>query len=173
MTATFIVAVVRAAPGGGNLLPLAVWLVVGLAAIPSTAIWNRIGGRAGAWSAYGWACLLEALGVAVGGLWPNAAGALIAAVLLGGTFMGITALGFAAAHTQSHDQQRRSFARITAAFGVGQIAGPVVAGWLIDRTGSFVAPSLIGAAALMLAAGIAIWTAARLTRADERPRVSS
>ena len=86
--------------------------------------------------------------------------------------MGITALGFAAARPQSHEQQRRSFAGITAAFGAGQIAGAVVAGWLIDRTGDFVAPSLIGAAALVLAAGTAISTAARLARPDEQPSVS-
>ena len=92
------------------------------------------------------------LGVAAGGLWTTPVGALLAAALLGGTFMGITALGFAAARAMAPDDQRRAFALTTAGFGVGQIAGPVMAGLLLDRTGSFAAPSLLAAAALLLAA---------------------
>jgi MFS family permease len=158
ITATFLVAAVRAAPGARVLEP-AVWVLVGLAAMPSTWLWSRIGSRRGALVAYGLACLLEAVGVAAGGVWANAAGAVLAAVLLGGTFMGITALGFAAARTLAPDQQRRSFAVMTAAFGAGQIVGPIAAGWLIDRTGSFLAPSLLGAAALVVGGVLALATA--------------
>ncbi len=46
-------------------------------------------------------------------------------------------------------------ALMTAAFGVGQIVGPTLAGWLFDRTGSFILPSLLAAAALVLAAVLA------------------
>ena len=127
-------------------------VIVGLAALPSTAAWSWAGTRFGPRHAYAAACLLEALGVAAGGLWTTPAGALLAAALLGGTFMGITALGFAAARTLAPDDQRRAFALTTAGFGVGQIAGPVVAGLLLDRTGSFAAPSLLAAGALLLAA---------------------
>jgi len=163
VTATFLVAAVRGATGGRS-LEAAVWIVVGLAAIPSTAIWGRAGRRCGALPAYGLACLMEAAGVAAGGLWPGAAGALLAAVLLGGTFMGITALGFVAARALAPEQQRRSFALMTAAFGAGQIAGPIAAGWLIDRTHSFALPSMIGAAALVAGAAIALQTARQLAR---------
>ena len=52
-----------------------------------------------------------------GGAWPSAAGALLAAVLLGGTFMGLTALGFAAAREMGSIGQARRFAVITAGFG--------------------------------------------------------
>lgn len=155
VTATFLVAAVRSAPNARSLEPV-VWVIVGLAAIPSTAIWGWVGARWGALGAYGLACLLEAFGVAAGGLWATSVGALLAAVLLGGTFMGITALGFAAARALSPERQRRSFALITAGFGVGQMAGPAIAGWLIDRTHSFALPSLIAAAALMVAAVIAV-----------------
>jgi cyanate permease len=41
---------------------------------------------------------------------------------------------------------------VTAAFGVGQIVGPVFAGWIRDMTGSFAVPSLCAAGALVLAA---------------------
>ncbi len=155
ITATFLVAVVRTAPQG-RLLEATVWLVVGLAAAGSTMLWGKVGARYGALRVYGPACLLEALGVAAGGLWPTASGALFAAVLLGGTFMGITALGFAAARTLAPTRQRSAAALITAAFGFGQIIGPVLAGWLLDRMGGFAAPSLLAAGALVVAAGVAI-----------------
>ena len=109
--------------------------------------------------AYALACLLEAIGVAAGGLWSTPAAALIAALLLGGTFMGITALGFAAARSLGAQHQRRSFVVITAGFGLGQIAGPIVAGVLLDRTHSFATPSLLAAGAVAIAAVIAMWMA--------------
>ncbi len=155
VTATFLVAVVRAAPQA-HALEAVVWLVVGLAAAPSTAAWGRIAARTGALRAYALACLLEAVGVAAGGLWSTPAAALLSAFLLGGTFMGITALGFAAARALDPRQQRRSFAVITAGFGLGQIAGPIVAGVLLDRTHSFAAPSMLAAAAVAIAAAIAM-----------------
>ena len=151
VTATFLVAVVRTSPEAQVLEPV-VWLIVGLVALPSTAAWSWAGARFGSRRAYAAACLLEALGVAAGGLWTTPAGALLAAALLGGTFMGITALGFAAARALAPDDQRRAFAVTTAGFGVGQIAGPVMAGLLLDRTGGFVVPSLLTAGALLLAA---------------------
>ncbi len=154
VTATFLVAVVRAAPQA-RALEAVVWLVVGLAAAPSTAVWGRIATRTGPLRAYALACLLEAVGVATGGLWSTPAAALLAAILLGGTFMGITALGFAAARALGPHQQRRSFALITAGFGLGQIAGPIVAGVLLDRTHGFAAPSLLAAGAVAIAAVIA------------------
>ncbi len=155
VTATFLVAVVRAAPQA-HALEAVVWLVVGLAAAPSTAAWGRVAARIGPLRAYALACLLEAVGVAAGGLWSTPAAALLAAILLGGTFMGITALGFAAARALDPRQQRRSFALITAGFGLGQIAGPIVAGVLLDRTHGFAAPSLLAASAVAIAAVIAM-----------------
>ncbi len=159
VTATFLVAVVRAAAQARG-LEAVVWLVVGLAAIPSTAAWGRIASRTSALHAYALACLLEAVGVAAGGLWSTPVAALLAASMLGGTFMGITALGFAAARALDPRQQRRSFALITAGFGLGQIAGPSVAGILLDGTHSFAAPSLLAAAAVTIAAAIAMRLAA-------------
>lgn len=166
VTATFLVAAVRAAPSARS-LETVVWLVVGLAAAPSTAFWMSMSARIGALRAYGLACIMEAIGVAAGGVWPTVSGALAAAVLLGGTFMGITALGFAAAREIAPDRQRQSFALITAAFGVGQIAGPVIAGVLLDRTGSFAPPSLIAAAALGVGSALAIITAQTLSHSPK------
>jgi len=175
VTATFIVVAVRASPELRT-LEGAVWLVVGLAAMPSTALWARVGQRAGVLPAYALACLLAAVGVAAGGLWQTPVGVLLAAALLGGTFMGITALGFTAARALAPEQGRRSSALMTAGFGVGQVAGPLVGGRLLDSTGSFAVPSIIAAVALAVAAAVAGVAARRpgpadtVTRSEREPR---
>jgi MFS family permease len=48
--------------------------------------------------------------------------------------------------------ERRAVAWMTAGFGAGQIAGPVVAGYLADRSGDFFLACLAAAASLALAA---------------------
>ncbi len=69
--------------------------------------------------------------------------------------MGVTALGFVAARTLAPVQTRRFSTLMTAGFGVGQIAGPLVAGWLLGITGSFALPSIITAVVLVSAAALA------------------
>ncbi len=158
VTATFLVAVVRAALQA-RAMEAVVWLVVGLAAAPSIAAWGRMADRTGPLRAYGLACALEAVGVGAGGVWSTPAAAVVSGVLVGGWLIGITALGFAAARGLGAQHQRRSFALITAGFGLGQIAGPIVAGVLLDRTHSFAAPSLLAAGAVAVAAVVAAWMA--------------
>jgi hypothetical protein len=97
--------------------------VVGLTAAPSVALWTWIGGRIGIAPAFALACLLEAAGVAASVLWLTIPGILLAAALLGGTFMGLTALGLIGARRLSQGDPRRTLAVMTAAFGLGQIVG--------------------------------------------------
>jgi MFS family permease len=152
ITATFLVAAVRASPTARPIEPL-IWLAVGLTAIPSAAAWSWVAGRIGARPALGLALLVQATGVAAGGVWPDATGALIAAMLLGVTLVGINALGFAAARDVCPPSGlARAFALLTVAFSMGQVMGPLVAGVLLERTGSFAAPSLLAAAGLAVGA---------------------
>ena len=151
ITATFLVSIVRASPDMRSAEAL-VWLLVGLTAAPSVALWSGLAARIGARTAYSLACVLEAIGVAASVLWPSVAGALLSAVLLGGTFMGLTALGLAEARRLVPGNPRPALALMTAAFGLGQVIGPVLAGALSDRLGSFVLPSLLAVGALLAAA---------------------
>ncbi|MBK8175677.1 MAG: YbfB/YjiJ family MFS transporter [Rhodospirillales bacterium] len=153
ITATFLVAIVRAAPSAAvaALEPL-VWGIVGLAAVPSVAFWGWIARCCGAPAAFALACLAEAVGVAASVLGPSAYAIVLAALLLGGTFMGITAIGLMMARSLAGEDPQRAIAAVTVAFSIGQIIGPAFAGFVHDRTGSFLIPSLVAAAALTGAA---------------------
>jgi predicted MFS family arabinose efflux permease len=151
ITATFLVAIVRASPAARALEPL-IWLVVGLTAAPSVALWGWVGRHIGIARAFAFACVLEAVGVAASVLWLASPGMVLAAALLGGTFVGITALGLVQARRLSQGDPRRTLAVMTAAFGFGQIIGPAFAGMVYDVTGSFLLPSLTAVSALLVAA---------------------
>ncbi len=149
ITATFIVAMVRGTPAIASLEPY-IWVMFGLAAAPSVALWTGLGARWGIRRTYAIAAVVEAAGVAVSALWVTSATVIAASVLVGGTFMGLTALGLIAAREGGGDPRSR-IALMTAAFSAGQILGPVFAGYLYDHTGSLAGPSLAAAAALVVA----------------------
>jgi predicted MFS family arabinose efflux permease len=152
ITATFIVAQVRGSRELANLEPY-IWVLVGLGAAPSVAMWGAIARRWGILNGFALAAVIEALGIAASVLWESPATVIAAAVLLGATFMGLTALGLIAAAGR--------IAMMTAAFGVGQIIGPIVAGYLFDLTGSLRLPTLAAAAALLVACILALFSAQR------------
>lgn len=157
ITATFLVAIVRGSAEIAPLEPL-IWLVVGLTAAPSIALWGWIGARIGMIRAFAIACAVEAAGVAASVLWVAPAGVLLSAVLLGGTFVSLGALGLVGARQIAGGDPRRVLAFMTAAFGLGQIAGPVFAGHLHDITGSFLGASLTAVGALLIATALTIKT---------------
>ena len=155
ITATFISDMVRADP---VLQPAEhlVWLWVGLTAAPSVALWAWAGRRWGHGRSFAVACLVEAAGVALSVLGGGIGLLLLAAGLLGGTFMGITALGLVNARLLSTSHPRRGLALMTASFGLGQMIGPSFAGLLYDLLGSYLLPSLIAASGLVAAAALTI-----------------
>jgi predicted MFS family arabinose efflux permease len=153
ITATFISTIARATPALQAVEPL-VWLVVGLAAIPSVGFWVAVGRRLGNDASYALASLTQAIAVALSVLVANAPALLAAALLLGGTIMGLTALGLIQARQLARGDPRQSLALMTAAFGLGKMIGPSFAGYAYALTGSFRAPSLAAAAALVIAAAL-------------------
>ena len=170
ITATFLVAIVRLTDEIRALEPW-VWMLFGLAAIPSVMFWTRLSGRIGIMNAFAVACAIEAMSVAASVEWVTISGICFSALLLGGTFMGLTALGFMAARALSGEDSHRAFGRMTASFSVGQMLGPTLAGFLAQQTGSFRAASLIAAAALIAAATLALWTSSgRNANLEKRAR---
>jgi predicted MFS family arabinose efflux permease len=150
VTGTFLVAIARQMPDIGGAAEL-LWIAVGLAGVPSTLLWSRAAARWGAPAALIAAHLVQAVGIALpvfsGALWV----ALLAAVFFGGTFMGITAV-IVAFGGRVAMQPARMIGLLTAAFGLGQMIGPVLAGWLAERQGGFNASLLLAAGAVALGA---------------------
>ena len=159
ITATFIVAIVRASPEIAALEPY-IWVMFGLSAAPSVAVWTRLGAQWGTLRAFAVASLVEAIGVAAGALWLSSVGIVLSSILVGGTFMGLTALGLVAAREDGSGDPRGRLALMTAAFGAGQILGPVFAGYVHDRFGGFMLPLLVASLALLAAGALAIKSSA-------------
>lgn len=157
ITTTFLVTIVRESDFIRPLEPW-IWVLVGLASIPSVPIWQRLGQRFGLLRAYAIACLVEAIGVAASVEWVSPAGVCVSAILLGGTFMGLTALGIMSARELSGGRPQRAIGLTTASFGFGQMIGPIMAGILSEYSGSLRLASLVAAAALVLAAALTFAT---------------
>jgi predicted MFS family arabinose efflux permease len=154
ITATFLVTIVRGMPSIRALEPL-IWVVFGIAAVPSVVFWTRIATPLGIPATFAAACIVQAAGVLASVVWPSSAGVFLAAILVGGTFMGLTALGLMRARARATGDPRRILALMTGAFGLGQIIGPVFGGVVSDQLGSFTAPSIVAAVALLAAALLA------------------
>lgn len=157
ITATFLVAIVREGEAG-RLFESAVWVVTGLAGVPSVYLLWRLARRFGLMPVFVVGTIVEAIGVFASVSLGGYVGPLIGGVLLGGTFIAVTALGLQAGRVLAGSSPRRALALMTSAFGVGQIVGPVAAGYVADYTGDFVIASLGAAAALLLSAWV-FWRA--------------
>lgn len=124
------------------------WLAVGLATIPSAALWAALSSR---WSHPGLlvtALCAQAVGIAAAGIFGGVAAALIGAVLFGGTFIGISTLSLAAARLLRYP---RAVALLTAGYSVGQILGPVMVRPLLHEG---FRPALVVGAVVVLAAAV-------------------
>lgn len=152
VTGTFLVAIVNDMPGLGGAGP-SVWVVVGLAAAPSCLAWAWAAGRAGHTRALVAAYLAQACGIVLPVVWGGLGTALAAAVLFGGTFMGITTLTLTLGGRLAQGRSAGLVGLLTATFGLGQIVGPTLAGVVAERAQGF-APALLAAAALVLLGGL-------------------
>jgi predicted MFS family arabinose efflux permease len=155
ITATFLVAIVRQGEGGPA-FEAVVWLVTGLAGFPSVYLWQPVVRRLGSMRTFALGCVVEGIGVVASVKLGGYAGPLIGGILLGGTFIALTTIGLVAGRALAAESPRRALAVMTAFFGTGQIIGPIVAGFLADRTGSFTVASLAAAIALLACALIAL-----------------
>ena len=147
VTATFIVAMARRLDHATLVEPLT-WIVFGLIAAPSVLAWQRLALRLGMFPTLRLAYGVEAVGVLLAGFGPGHVALVTGGALLGGTFMGITALGLMAARQIATSHQGRAIGWMTASFGLGQLLGPAMAGRLAQMTQGFEAPSLIAASLL-------------------------
>ncbi|WP_295008964.1 YbfB/YjiJ family MFS transporter [uncultured Dechloromonas sp.] len=136
ISATFIVAIVDGLPGLAGQGALA-FLAIGLAAAPAAFNWDLIARYTGDLNALILAAVLQIVGivlpVAVGGLLPTLFGAL----LFGGTFIGMVSLVLTMAGRYYPTRPAKMMGRMTLSYGVAQIIGPAIVGWLATRLGNY------------------------------------
>jgi MFS family permease len=127
LPATFLPALAREVVDDSQVFGLA-WPVFGIAAALSTIV---IGGRlAHANRLRAWAIShsLMATGVVLPSLWLAPATIAVAALAVGSTFMVATMIGLQEARLRAPHNPTRLLAAMTAAFAIGQLAGPLVSG---------------------------------------------
>jgi hypothetical protein len=142
---TFLVAAIgQNSPGWAG---TGAWILVGICAVPASAIWAALGHRWTRPSLLFAALLLQAIGIALPAVAGGVAPALLGAALFGSTFLGIGSLVLALG---AHSQFPRAVAILTTGYSVGQILGPQIVRPLL-RNG-YHAALLVGAAIVLGAA---------------------
>jgi predicted MFS family arabinose efflux permease len=162
--ATYLPAMVRGAGYSANAASW-VWVVVGLVALPTTWVWREVAKRHGARGALVGCYVLQGLTALAPLLGDSIVGAGIAAVGLGATFIPLTGLALPFARALDPVHSARAIGLMTAAFGAGQIVGPVAAAYLAEGSGGFGGPSVLACSVLLIAAGM------MLPRLDAPPSV--
>ncbi len=156
VSATFIVAILEqtaAFRGHGS----AVWVLVGLAAVPSTFAWDRIAARIGIIRALVLAFALQAASFVLPLLDDGLAAGLGSALLFGLTFAGIVSLTLTVVGRHYPQNPAKAMATLTLSYGVAQIIAPALAGTLARSSGSYQASLLL--AAICMGVGIALLAA--------------
>jgi len=144
------------------------WPVFGAAAALSTWIaarWLRAVDNRRLWAS---AYALMAIGVGLPVAWPGLAAILVAALLVGGTFMVVTMAGLREARAVAPESATAFIAAITAAFALLQVLGPLVVSAVAHLRHGFEA-SLLAAVVVLLWAALALWRSAKSGRGPEQP----
>jgi predicted MFS family arabinose efflux permease len=147
VSGTFLVAILHSLPETARLGPLA-WMFVGVGAIPAASIWGRLARRLGDWNTLAFAYATQAVAIVLP--FAGAAATLVAAVLFGATFVGITAMSLPLAARLRPAQAGQAVALLTIAYGIGQAIGPPLAGFAADAAKGFTLPLLCAAAIVAL-----------------------
>jgi len=134
--ATFLPDIVNSLPGlegyGGY-----VWLIVGIAGIPSCIVWMRLAHRFGSINIMMIAMLLQIVGILIPTLSSNIIMNLISGLLFGATFIGLVALFMNFGGQISKKNPVFIMGAITAAYGLGQIIAPLYCVVLIQKYNNY------------------------------------
>lgn len=132
------------------------WPVFGVAALISTLAAARLTRVIGQREVWILGNVAMGIGVLVP-LWvPGLTGIAIAAICVGGTFMVNTMAGMQEARRVAGARAGELMAAMTSAFAAGQIAGPLLVGWLARFESGFMA-ALVVAAIPLFAAAYILW----------------
>ena len=129
LPATFLPALAREVVDNPQIFGLA-WPVFGIAAALSTVVTARCFGQSNRLRVWAASHVLMATGVVLPSLWLTPLTIAISALLVGSTFMVVTMIGMQEARARAPGNPTALLGLMTAAFAIGQLAGPVVSGVL-------------------------------------------
>ena len=149
ITATFIVQMIKAIPELSHIANQS-WILIGLAAAPSTYLWAQAAKRTSIKASLMLAFGLQALGIILPVISPTQFSTLLGGALFGGTFMGITSLTITLANQLKPDAQLQAIGELTTIYALGQIIGPIVAAYL-QNSFNILAPNYFAVVILLFA----------------------
>jgi MFS family permease len=114
-----------------------VWLLAGLAAIPSVIILMKLAHKFGSIKIMQITMFLQAVGVIIPALTSNMWLCLLSGVLYGSTFAGLVALFMNIAGEINKDNPVVLMAAFTSAYGIGQITSPLASVALIEYSNDY------------------------------------
>ncbi|MBI3528437.1 MAG: YbfB/YjiJ family MFS transporter [Betaproteobacteria bacterium] len=132
------------------------WPIFGSAALISTLMAGWLSAHLPNRLIWASSHVVMAIGVAMPVLLPGMAGIVISACCVGGTFMVATMTGMQEARVLAPDHASHLMAAMTAAFGMGQIFGPLLVSLMGDLQNGMNA-LLLGASALLLGSAVALF----------------
>ncbi|MFM0059996.1 YbfB/YjiJ family MFS transporter [Paraburkholderia phytofirmans] len=166
ITATFLPVIARhALPGSA--WPDLFWPMFGAALIVGALLAARLPVHWDNRTLLAGCYVLQACGIALGIVWPTAGGFSFGSILIGLPFTAITLFAMREARRLRGDDAAGLMGYATAAYGVGQIVGPLVAAPIAEQTGSF-SPALWLAAGALLVGAAGLIVVARIPRGRGR-----
>ncbi len=162
ITATFLPVIARHALPG-SFWPDLFWPMFGAALVVGALLAARLPMHWDNRSLLAGCYVLQAAGIALGIVWPTAGGFSLGSILIGLPFTAITLFAMREALRLRGEEAAGLMGYATAAYGVGQIVGPLVAAPIAEHTGSF-------SPALSLAAGALVLGAIGLIIVERMPR---
>ena len=158
ITATFLPVIARETLPGSVWLDL-FWPILGLAAVAGSLLAARVPLFADPRLTLAACYIMQAAGVIVGLFVPTLAGFVAGSILVGLPFTAIAFFAMSDVRRLRPHQAARFMGLLTAVYGIGQIAGPALVGFLLARTATHAqgfALSL-GTASALLAAGAGMY----------------
>ncbi|TFZ01810.1 YbfB/YjiJ family MFS transporter [Ramlibacter humi] len=155
LPATFLPVMARSIVQDPKLFGLA-WPVFGITAAISTLVAARVLQRYSRLQVWAVSHALMAAGVLLPSLWLGSVTIALSALLVGGTFMVVTLAGIQEIRARTPGNATAAVGRMTAAFALGQIAGPVASSLLLQLSPAHGLTLALQAGAVVLVAS-AVW----------------
>ena len=159
LPATFLPVMARALVSDPRVFGLA-WPVFGLTAAASTFVAGWVLQHATRLQVWAVSNVIMAIGVLLPSVWSSVTTIALSALMVGGTFIVVTLAGLQEARARAAGDPTPLLARMTSAFAIGQIAGPIASSLLLHvpafaHSGLDIALQL--AAATLFASAAVLW----------------